>query len=221
MKLLIVSDFHQNLHAVERARRKATLEGVDVIVVCGDLTHFGTISTAEEILKRFVGLEVVTLFVPGNCDPKDLSKHSVIGGAYCLHGRYKTVDDLSFVGVGGSTPVPFPTEFEIGEDELTALLEEAYGEFNGDGRLVLVSHVPPKHTRLDLIHFGVYVGSVALREFIERRRPLLVVCGHIHERRGVDKINDTLIVNPGPAMWGLCALVEIGEEVRASLSLLE
>lgn len=220
MRLLVVSDFHQNLQAVERARRKATLEGVDVIVLCGDLTHFGTIAIAEEILRGFAGLGVDTLFVPGNCDPTGLSEHSTLGGAHCLHGRCRRVGDLSFMGVGGSTPVPFRTVFELREEELKEILEEAHSHFDGDGRPVLVSHVPPSHTAVDMTPSGFNVGSVALREFIERRRPQLVVCGHIHEARGVDKIGDTLIVNPGPAMWGLCALVETGGEVEVRLDLL-
>jgi Icc-related predicted phosphoesterase len=46
------------------------------------------------------------------------------------------------------------------------------------------------------------VGSRAIRGFIERHQPPLVLCGHIHESprmtsRYRDEIGRTVVVNPG------------------------
>jgi Icc-related predicted phosphoesterase len=41
------------------------------------------------------------------------------------------------------------------------------------------------------------VGSTALREVIEKVKPLLGLHGHIHEGRGTSRIGKTLCINPG------------------------
>lgn len=65
------------------------------------------------------------------------------------------------------------------------------------GTDVLVVHGPPFGS-LDTTtpRFGsVNVGSPSLREWIERHQPRAVVCGHIHECFGVDRIGATAVYN--------------------------
>jgi Icc-related predicted phosphoesterase len=67
---------------------------------------------------------------------------------------------------------------------------------------VLVSHSPPRDTHCDLTGTGVHVGSRALRGYIERHQPPIVLSGHIHEAPRVsgfhrDRIGRTVVVNPG------------------------
>jgi Icc-related predicted phosphoesterase len=67
---------------------------------------------------------------------------------------------------------------------------------------LLVLHSPPRGTRCDMIGAGTHVGSRAIRGFVERRQPPLVLGGHIHESPRVsasyrDAIGNTTIVNPG------------------------
>ena len=71
------------------------------------------------------------------------------------------------------------------------------------------SHNPPKDTNLDRTDSGAHVGSAGIRKFIEDCQPLLVVSGHIHESRGVDKIGRTRLVNPGALAEGFYAVAEI------------
>jgi Icc-related predicted phosphoesterase len=61
------------------------------------------------------------------------------------------------------------------------------------------------------------VGSTALREFVEQTQPILVVCGHLHESRGVDMLGPTTVVNCGPAGSGCYAIAEIDDQVRVDL----
>jgi len=68
---------------------------------------------------------------------------------------------------------------------------------------VFVLHSPPRDTACDLVAPGRHVGSRAIRSFIERHQPPLVLGGHIHESprtpggsfRG--RIGRTVVVNPG------------------------
>ena len=70
---------------------------------------------------------------------------------------------------------------------------------------VCAFHGPPHGTALDLIHGEVHVGSREVRRFLETRRPLLSLHGHIHESPAVsgrfaDRIGPTICVNPGQRM---------------------
>ena len=69
-------------------------------------------------------------------------------------------------------------------------------------RAIYVMHSPPYGTKLDMIQGGRFVGSRAIRSFIEARQPLLTLHGHIHESPAVsggylERIGETLAVNPG------------------------
>jgi Icc-related predicted phosphoesterase len=55
-------------------------------------------------------------------------------------------------------------------------------------------------------------GSRAARDFIERTKPTLVLCGHIHEARGQTRIGPTLVVNCGPAYNGHHVLIELNDD---------
>lgn len=65
-------------------------------------------------------------------------------------------------------------------------LAERFGAIP-EGLDILLSHGPPYGT-LDLTIAGEHVGSRALRTAIRRVRPKLVVCGHVHEGRDVDRM---------------------------------
>jgi uncharacterized protein len=70
------------------------------------------------------------------------------------------------------------------------------------GRTLYVSHSPPHGTHCDLTHARTHVGSRALRAFIERHVPPLVLSGHIHESPRMsdawcDRLGETVVVNPG------------------------
>jgi len=67
---------------------------------------------------------------------------------------------------------------------------------------VMVTHSPPRDTNCDQIGARQHVGSRAIRAFIARRQPRLVLSGHIHESPRVsasfrDRIGETVVVNPG------------------------
>lgn len=79
-------------------------------------------------------------------------------------------------------------------------------------KTIVLSHYPPKGV-VDKVDFGVRVGSPELRELIEKYKPPLFLCGHIHEAAGMAKLGSTQVVNM--AMRNV--LVEAGEEIHVSL----
>ncbi len=67
---------------------------------------------------------------------------------------------------------------------------------------IFMLHSPPRDTRCDMIAARQHVGSRAIRHFVERCQPPLVLGGHIHESPRVsssyqDVIGRTVVVNPG------------------------
>ncbi len=203
MKLLCISDLHGGV-------RDLRLDDVDALVVCGDITHFEGRGAAAQILDKFKDAKVL-LGVPGNCDNMDVNEALVERNAD-LHARGRVIGGIGFFGAGGSNATPFNTPQEYQEEELWNFLSKGYEQVKGAQAMVLVSHTPPSGTGLDRAR-GTHVGSEKIREFIEERRPRLVLCGHVHESKGTDTIGDTVIVNPGMLKNGH-ALVDIGPDIK-------
>jgi len=70
------------------------------------------------------------------------------------------------------------------------------------GETVFVLHSPPRDTCCDLTVSRTHVGSRAIRAFVERHQPPLVLSGHIHEAPRIssayrDAVGRTVVVNPG------------------------
>lgn len=80
---------------------------------------------------------------------------------------------------------------------------------------VLVSHVPPFNTPIDVIREdgsplqGHHWGSVAVRHALREHSPTLCLCGHIHGAAGVVEVDGTLCVNPG---YRGAKTIDIGSE---------
>lgn len=86
--------------------------------------------------------------------------------------------------------------------------------------LILVLHYPPKGV-FDIIKSdndnpmnGKSSGIGFFREAIRKFKPRLVLCGHMHEYRGIKRINGVPIINPGDAEKGRYAIIELPESSK-------
>lgn len=206
----MVSDFHGDIKAFQGASFQAEDDHADIVVVCGDITHFGSLCEAKNLLSTLVRLRVPVYFVPGNCDPASMTGVD-FEGVRCIHGVCQIHEDLMFIGVGGSLISPFQTNFELSEKEIEEVLNQGFKQVQSRRWLILVSHNPPNDTKVDVTYSGEHIGSISLRRFIEDKKPSIVFCGHVHESRGIDHICDTIIMNPGSAKDGYYALADFNE----------
>ncbi len=206
MRIVALSDLHGRVSAL--ARLAEVLATADLVLLAGDLTHFGGRAQAQEVLQALGQYTAQVLAVPGNCDPPAVQQYLVEQGV-SLHGTCQVIDGLAFLGVGGSLPCPGRTPNELGEAQFAEVLARALRDAPPGAPLLLLAHQPPAQTKVDRAFAGRHVGSKALRAFIETNQPLACFCGHIHEARGTDRIGATWIVNPGPARDGRCAIAEI------------
>lgn len=189
----------------------ADLAAADLVLLTGDLTHFGHRAAVEQVVGAVRRLNQHILAIPGNCDYADVADYLTEQGIN-LHARHVVMDGIAFVGLGGSLPAPGRTPNEYEEEELEAFLAQAVQGLPANIPIVLVSHQPPYDTIADLARIGRHVGSHAIRRFIEQYQPIVCFTGHIHEGQGIDTIGSTRIVNPGPFRHGSYAYAQIKDK---------
>ena len=213
MRLLCVTDLHGATDVLERILGDAGR--VDGVLLGGDITSFGTPNSAEYIVRRVQREYECVWAVAGNCDSPSIDKRLVELGV-SIFGRGAVSGDIGFYGVSAMPPW-HGTMYELTEGEIATALETGFSQL-GDRRWdVLLTHTPPRDTPLDRTWRGSHVGSTAVREFIGRHPPHLLVCGHIHESRGTAQLGPTQMVNCGAAYEGHYALVDLAEEIRVDL----
>ena len=193
MKIVAISDIHGNYEVLKK------LPEYDLLIIAGDITNF---SPAEITDKVFEIVKKPLLAVPGNCDPiavlKKLENRNV-----SLHGNAKIINNIGFFGCGGANG--FIAGLGFTEEEIREILNRGFEKIPDGVPKVLVSHAPP-YGYCDRIAIGEHVGSIAVAEFIGNVD--LIICGHIHEARGVEKEKGTVIVNGGFGEKGEFAEIE-------------
>jgi len=209
-----VVDVHDRFDAVPRVL--AETGPVDVLVVGGDITTFGTPDDAERAIAPWRPLVPRLLAVAGNMDSPAIDARLVELGV-SLNGRGVAIGDIGIAGVSAAPFSPLHTPHEIRDGELGRLAAVGLAEVSACRVRIFCPHAPPFGTACDRLRSGEHVGSPALRAVVERERPDVVLCGHIHESRGEDMIGASRIVNPGPVASGHYALIEIGEAVSVVL----
>jgi len=210
---LQISDIHGSLRGAELAGEKARTIGADVVLVVGDITNFGTVKEAENILTTIADRsDVRVIFVPGNCDPPQLLTYTPANPSLVnIHGKSFRVSGLDFVGLGGSKTTPHKgTWIEFQEEEIYRILTGAVRE-KGE-KWVLVTHNPPSGVEASMTPNGLDLGSPTIREVVMREAPMLVCCGHVHEARSISYIKLVPVINAGPAKDGYCAVIELSED---------
>ena len=186
----------------------------DLLLILGDITQFGPVSHVGEVLDFVEQFDLPVYSILGNCDPPgavDLLENRGVS----LHSKVKSFGGLKFVGLGGSNDTPFDTPFELSEAEIGDVLEGLTKNLHGEW--ILVTHAPPYGTKADKTSEGTHAGSKSIRRIIKSKPPLVNFCGHIHEARSVDTINDTKIVNPGPLGEGYAVKLVYEDEIEIEL----
>jgi hypothetical protein len=215
VRLVCFGDIHMALRPIERLA--PVLRQADVAILTGDITNFGDPPDAFQVVDAVRAYCPTVWAVTGNLDMAwviDAFREAGIS----LHGEGRRLGDLGVFGCGGSNITPMDTPTELEEHELTAVLERAHATVADAARRLLICHTPPYDTRLDRLVNGTPVGSPAVRTFIEARRPDIAVVGHIHEGRGIERVGETVVVNPGALRDGGYVVIEHDETgIRAAL----
>lgn len=126
------------------------------------------------------------LMVPGNWDSTQFLEEFK---NYCIHGKVAEIKGLRIAGYGSANVIPkmLPqTRFVYyDESEFSEFLNQAKPD-------VILSHMPPK----GIVDGKSKIGSEALRKYLEKQNPKLVVCGHSHDY-GHEQAGKTMVSNAG------------------------
>lgn len=204
LRLLAFSDIHGSRTAYEKAVKVVSASRPDLVLMAGDIADHN-VPLATTFLQSFSTTGVPLFFVPGNMDDSRLANWKDTELVRCIHARCVYHKEIAFMGLAGFS------------GDGARILESALSSYTG-GSIVLLSHSPPKNTKIDRVFAGFHAGSGAVRDFIQQKRPVLVVSGHIHEAPGTDKIGNSLLVNTGPARDGRYCLINLSKEVEVTFS---
>lgn len=183
MKILVFTDVHGVFTILKKIARKS--QKVDLLICCGDISNFG--KNLNKIFLFLKKLNKPLLIVHGNHETNDNinSFSKVYDYIINIHNKKYSVDNYEFFGWGGGG-------FSRKDEKLDKL------NINFNKKLIFISHSIPYKTKLDALNHD-HTGSISIRKFIEKHKPILHFCGHLHENEAKrDKISNTLIINPGP-----------------------
>lgn len=192
MRALFLVDLH--------GRAPVIPAGVDLVLLGGDITHFGRGDPLPQLPCPVWG-------VAGNCDlpglrealrERDLERFGL------------TCEGVWFGGLGAGLPFG-NTPYERSEAEFEQCCAELEARRPQGMPWIFVCHQPPYGTACDRARRAGHVGSRAVRSYVEQSQPLLLLCGHIHESKGEDTLGSTRVLNPGPAAHGHGLLFDLNE----------
>lgn len=203
MKLFSVADIHGNVGIYKKIVDIVNEQGVDVLILAGDLfpKPFGVTfetfkaiqeASAIEISNLFKELDIPIYYVLGNDDWVDAE----ITCGENLHGKVVKYQGYHFTGFEYVKNTPYRTNRELSEDLLKMKFREQVEclNLNNKENLIIIGHTP-LFEKQDRVMHGKRVGSRKLRMEVEKLNPLIYLCGHIHEDFGTDSLQDTHIFN--------------------------
>lgn len=198
MRILHVSDIHCRLENLEEVLERE--KDYDIVAITGD------ICCNSRLTRMLRSAPARILAVTGNMDDMHIARILRDNG-WLLDGRIEVYGRYVFAGIGGLQAV-----------QNIEALEKQLNSMDLKGKLLVVLAHHPVHGKLDRTYLGVHAGLYETRAFVEKYRPLVYMHGHIHEARGIDRLGETLLVNPGPLANGYYAVIEIDEDgARAEL----
>lgn len=168
---------------------KEKLEGIDLIISCGDLEP-----TYLSFLATFSNVPV--LYVHGNHDEK--YEKIPPEGCICIEDKIYIHNGIRIMGLGGSMRYR-PGVHQYTELEMKGRLLRIWPKlFRRKGVDILVTHAPAFgiNDGVDLPHRGFHT----FKEILDKYHPKFFVHGHVHLNYGrkhkrYDKYKDTKIIN--------------------------
>ena len=190
IKICFISDLHNKY-------KQLVLPDADIIVCAGDMTSVGKEHEIRNFLKWFSNLNQYNykIFIAGNHDrlydiegsfARSLTPNNVI----YLEDNGVEIMGLKFYGS------PVQLEFCNWAFNKTEEQLKKYWKAIPDDSDIVVTHSPAYGILDNVINKNVHFGSPSLYdELVNRIKPLVSVCGHIHSGHGYKVIDDITFIN--------------------------
>lgn len=193
MKILAFSDTHLHKKAIEMIKENSVK--VDLLICAGDISIFG--HGLKEVLKELdTSIKKPIFIIPGNHEEgfplEEICKP--LKNVQYMHKKAKKIGEFIFFFWGGGG-------FTQRNPSLEAATEKFKIQKKKEDKVIFITHAPPYHTELDFLDWAGHVGCKSERKFIQEIKPVLHICGHLHENFNKKQIlyKKTLVLSPGPA----------------------
>lgn len=190
MDIYAFVDLHGNKKAFAKVMKRA--KDADLVICAGDISHWG--QGYEPLVKELSRLNMPVLMIHGNHETEDELRHvcSKYANVLFIHKAAYQLGKYMFFGFGGGG-------FASENEEFSKVAQKFSKDIKKDTTAIVITHGPPYGTKVDNIPNLGYRGCKSMRKFIEEKKPVLWVCGHLHETSGeMDVVGKTVVVNPGP-----------------------
>lgn len=190
MRILAFTDTHGVKQYIDILLKKS--KEVDMLVCAGDISDWG--QDIEKQLEYFKKAKKPMLIIPGNHEDEGSLRNICKKFNFCsfIHCGSYEIGSYIFFGYGGGGFSEVDKDFE-------KLAERFKASMSNAKKIILVTHGPPYGTSLDYLSGLGYRGCRSIRKFVEEAKPILHICGHLHDNAGnTDTIGKTIVVNPGP-----------------------
>lgn len=191
MKILAFGDLHGNKKGMKIIFDKIKAIKPELLICIGDITDFGR--HLDKICKDFDSLNIQFLLIHGNHETE--SDIKIVARKYKniinMHKKFYNYKNYLFFGYGGGG-------FSLKDPSFESFIKRNNKKLKTKRKLIFLTHSPVYNTKLDHLTGSGHRGSISSRKFIEKYKPILVLCGHFHENeKKSDIIKNTNIINPG------------------------
>ena len=192
LRILAAGDIHGDTGLAEKLAQRAEKEKVDLVILCGDLTMRD--ESTENIIGPFVKRKEKVLLIPGNHETVATADFlAELYGVKNIHGYSVKYKDVGLFGCGGANIGMFQLE----EDEIYGLLKKGFDKIKEIQKKIMVTHVHPEGSKMEKFT-KVFPGSSGVKKAIERFKPDILLCSHVHEAEGIEEmIGNTKVINVG------------------------
>ncbi len=223
MKILHISDTHNIHHNLKN------LPDADIIAHTGDITNHGNRDEVESFMGWFNKLPYqYKIFIAGNHDMSFVNKPDWLVEMLDDFTKYEYINfylensscEIEGFKIYGSPITPrFETRFDAFCVDRGPEIWDEWNKIPIDTNIVLTHG--PVWGKLDVNQFPQleYVGCEQLRWHIKRVKPLLHLCGHIHNQCGWVYDENTTYINSAMSnhehplrITGKYHLIEINDE---------
>ena len=188
MKILAIADVESKY--LWDYFEKSKLEGIDLIISCGDLD-----ASYLSFLATFTSAPV--LYVHGNHDLK--YEKNPPSGCICIEDKIFVYNGIRILGLGGSMQYMVDRKHQYTELEMKWRVLKLFPQlFRRKGFDILVTHAPAFQLNdgEDLPHRGFQV----FRTLLDKFKPKYFLHGHVHMCYGrkykrFDEYNETQVIN--------------------------
>jgi len=191
-RIFSAGDIHGDTRLAEKLAKEAKDNHADLVVLCGDLTY-AEMST-DNIIGPFKKRQLKVLLIPGNHETVATADFLAdVYGVKNIHGYAVKYNDIGIFGAGGANI----GLSQLSEKELYDLLKKGFDKIKYLDKKIMVTHVHPSDTRMEKFT-QFFPGSSGIRKAVEKFKPDILLCSHVHEAEGLEeKIGNTRVINVG------------------------